>query len=177
MHGQINKFLSECLQKCSLLKGHLLELYVRGNEHYALSRGLAMLCSPEKSLLFEEVRQVLGFLEELNLTEFIVYAKLKAIYEVQKEWRAKITKMLSSSVPSIESLTMEMRSYRQREKGVALVQTRLTELKRLFAEKPPVDHFIALLNEDMEQKVFDNMQYIERLTQKYLWITEFDNMP
>ena len=41
-----------------------------------------MLNSPEKSLLFEEVRQVLGFLEELKLTEFIVYKKLKDIYEV-----------------------------------------------------------------------------------------------
>ena len=30
----------------------------------------------------------------LNLKEFIVYAKLKAIYEVQKEWRAKVTKIL-----------------------------------------------------------------------------------
>ena len=65
-----------------MLKNHLLKLYVCGNEHYALSRGHAMLNSPEKSLLFEEVRQVLGFLEELKLTEFIVYKKLKDIYEV-----------------------------------------------------------------------------------------------
>ena len=79
MHGQINMYLSECLQKCSLLKNHLLKLYVRGNEHYALARGHAMLTSPEKSLLFEDVRQVLGFLEELNLTEFVVYKKLKQI--------------------------------------------------------------------------------------------------
>ena len=49
----------------------------------------------------------------------------------------------------MESLTLEMRSYRNREKGVALVQTRLAELNRLFAEKPPVDRFIELLNEDM----------------------------
>lgn len=74
-------------------------------------------------------------------------------------------------------MTIEMRAFRLRERGIALVQTRLNELKRLLSEKPPVEHFVALLNEDMDQTVFNNMHYIERLTRKHLWITEFDNMP
>ena len=44
-----------------------------------------------------------------------------------------------------------MRSYRHRDKGIALVQARMQEIKRLFDEKLPVEHFIALLNEDMGQ--------------------------
>lgn len=70
-----------------------------------------------------------------------------------------------------------MRSYRIRERGVALLQTRMTELKRIFKEKPTCEHLISLFNEDMAQSVFNNSRYIERLTQKYLWVTEFDNLP
>lgn len=52
----------------------------------------------------------------------------------------------------------------------------MAELRRLFSEKQPCELFISFLNEDMNQTVFDNTIYIERLTQKYLWVTEFDKI-
>ena len=52
----------------------------------------------------------------------------------------------------------------------------MAELRRLFSEKQPCELFISFLNEDMHQTVFDNTIYIERLTQKYLWVTEFDKI-
>lgn len=81
IHMQVSACLNECLQSTSLLKDHLLELYVRQNEHFALSSGLSMLTMPEKSLLYEEVRKILDFLQELDLTEFHVYKKLKLLFE------------------------------------------------------------------------------------------------
>ena len=78
---QIETLLNECLQSTSLLKGHLLELYVRRNEHYSLSSGLQMLNMPEKSLLFEEVQKILDFLKELSLTDYTVYKKLLQLFD------------------------------------------------------------------------------------------------
>ncbi len=52
----------------------------------------------------------------------------------------------------------------------------MAELRRLFSEKQRCELFISFLNEDMHQTVFDNTIYIERLTQKYLWVTEFDKI-
>ena len=40
-----------------------------------------MLQAPEKSLFFEEVREILSFLEELKLTEFTVYSKLNSLFD------------------------------------------------------------------------------------------------
>lgn len=40
-----------------------------------------MLEAPEKSLLFEDVNEVLKFMQELNLHEFSVYKKLEALYQ------------------------------------------------------------------------------------------------
>lgn len=39
-----------------------------------------MLEAPEKSLLFEDVNEVLSFMQELKLYEFSVYKKLEALY-------------------------------------------------------------------------------------------------
>lgn len=60
-----------------------------------------MLNSPDKTLIFEEVGQVLEFLEELRLQDFVIYSKLYELYQVQKQWRAKITRMLSTPAPSM----------------------------------------------------------------------------
>ena len=53
----------------------------------------------------------------------------------------------------------------------------MSELKLLFAKKPSCDTMIALLNEDFNQRFFDNSRYLERLNQKYLWVTEFNDLP
>jgi len=52
----------------------------------------------------------------------------------------------------------------------------MAEFRRLFSEKPPCELLISFLNEDMTQTVFDNNLYIERITQKYLWVTEFEKI-
>ena len=148
IHTQLATCLSESLQQTSLLKDYLFDLFIRRNEHYSLSSGQAMLEAPEKSLLFEEVNEVLGFMQELNLHEFSVYKKLEALYQTQKTWREKIAKLISAPVPQVDSLTLEMRSLRNRERGIALMQTRLTEFKRLFAQKNTCEELIRLLEED-----------------------------
>lgn len=78
---QLESCLSDCLQQSTLLKEHALKLYVLRNQHYALARALQMLSAPEKSLLFEEVREILDFLEELELCKYTVYSKVKALYD------------------------------------------------------------------------------------------------
>ena len=40
-----------------------------------------MLSMPEKSLLYGEVRKILDFLEELALTDYTVYKKLKELFD------------------------------------------------------------------------------------------------
>ena len=178
INNQINACLQEQLSQTNLLKDHLLELYLRRNEHFALSRGQAMLQAPAKTLIFEEVRSVLQYMQELNLTNFVAFEKLNELYESQKTWRGKIRDLLlAAPCPSVETLTQEMRSCRTRERGVTLMLTRMQELRRLFAMKPSCDEAINLLGEDLLQTVFDNTAYIERLTQKCLWVTEFDNLP
>jgi len=42
-----------------------------------------MLQAPEKSLLFEEVSEILQFMKELELGEYTVYSKLTEVYESQ----------------------------------------------------------------------------------------------
>ena len=63
------------------MKDYLFDLFIRRNEHYSLSSGQAMLEAPEKSLLFEDVNEVLSFMQELNLHEFAVYKKLEILYQ------------------------------------------------------------------------------------------------
>lgn len=151
---------------------------MRRNEHYALFKAQAMLEAPEKTLLFEDVSRILTFMRELQMTGFTVYGKLSKLFDSQKEWRAKITGLLKAKQPpKLDALTTEMRSYRIRERGVALMHTRMCELKRLFQEKATCEDLIKLFNEDLSQTVFNNSRYIERLTQKYLWVTEFDDLP
>ena len=60
-----------------------------------------------------------------------------------------MTNLLAITVPQVEQLRSELRSYRNREKGIALMHTRLTEFKRLFAQKLPCDNMISLLEEDL----------------------------
>ena len=175
---QIETCLSECLSQTSLIKDHILELYVRRNEHLTLLRALQMLQTPEKSLIFEEVKEILEFLGELKLTEFTIYSKLKELFDIQVEWRQKISNIVTTPQPKLETLTQEMRAYRNRERAsIALVQTRLAEFRRIFSHKPTCDELIAILNEDISESKFDNSRYIERLHQKYLWVTEFNNCP
>jgi len=150
--ARVNECLTECLQHTSLLSGCLLALYVRRNEHYALSRGSSMLSAPEKSLLYEEVQEILEYLEVLTLTDFTVYTKLKVIFTEQETWRTKISRLVAGEQPTLEKLTLEMRAYRNREQsGIALVQTRMLELKRLFALKPTCEDMVAVLEEDASQ--------------------------
>ena len=79
-------------------------------------------------------------------------------------WRDKISDLLRTPVPELDEITFNLRSYRNRERGgIALVQARHCELKRIFAQKPSCEQLIELLNEDLGQKVFNNQQYIERL--------------
>ena len=105
---------------------------------------------PEKSLLYGEVRKILDFLEELALTDYTVYKKLKELFDQQTNWREKINKLLQAPVPSLEELRFNLRSYRNRDRGgIALVQSRIVELKRIFSQKPSCEHLIALLNEDL----------------------------
>lgn len=81
-------------------------------------------------------------------------------------------------MPKLNELTLNMRAYRNCDRsGIALVSARMSEFKQLFAQKPSCDTMIALLNEDFGQRYFDNSRYLERLNQKYLWVTEFNDLP
>jgi hypothetical protein len=60
-------------------------------------------------------------MKELDLVDYTVYSKLTTLFEAQQIWRDKITKLLSTPVPELDALTAEMRSYRNRESGVALL--------------------------------------------------------
>ena len=51
-------------------------------------------------------------------------------------------------MPQVDSLTLEMRSLRNRERGIALMQSRMAEFKRLFAQKNTCEELIRLLEED-----------------------------
>ena len=59
-------------------------------------------------------------MKELDLANYTVYSKLTNLFEAQYIWRDKITKLLSIPVPEIGALTAEMRSFRNRESGIAL---------------------------------------------------------
>ena len=107
-------------------------------------------------------------MEDLNLTSYAVHSKLKALHEEQQLWRNKIAKLPRTQAPEIETLTAEMSSYRNREKGIALLQTRIAEFRRLFEGKPLIDGLMELFDEDIAQNVFNNSSYIDRLNRKYL---------
>ncbi len=55
-----------------------------------------MLQTPEKSLIFEQVKEILEFLDELKLTDFTIYSKLKELFDKQVEWRTKISNIVTT---------------------------------------------------------------------------------
>ncbi len=61
-----------------------------------LLRALQMLQTPEKSLIFEQVKEILEFLDELKLTDFTIYSKLKELFDKQVEWRTKISNIVTN---------------------------------------------------------------------------------
>ena len=61
-----------------------------------LLRAIQMLQTPEKSLIFEQVKEILEFLDELKLTDFTIYSKLKELFDKQVEWRQKIRNIVTT---------------------------------------------------------------------------------